>query len=962
MLKMSFSKAKLKRFNDVPVVSSPSPFVEPKEKEPTKKSKKEDKIKMGSMDAESIKTTKSALSLFRTPSLPRRLKFKHISDLTPKKSFKGDTTEKVIRPLERDLEPAGAKPHEKGVDCGDNVTSHKVPPIIQLYNKIDANKEALQRAREENEQLKEQLQELMAEKRRAEVDRCNMLAEKDHQIMLLERELTSISKADELLQKIAEGCLEKVKENEEEIKSLHKDYERQLGEVYDSKIELEMKYEELEMKYNTLLDDSIVAEGECYLLNEELMAMREILEAHDLELQKRLDEIKDLDYKLLQMIEEGKELKEQVNYFRVHAEEDMMRYVEEGRVTIREIDTLKKENEKLLIQLSEKNTIIEGMQEELNENQFEMDEIRDDARNDFNQELSAVVKKYEQQIATMNEVNEMKIRECESVFVLEKSKLIKEQTDKLKRLEKDHLREIERIGEQAEEKIRISEVQSEERMKALELSIQNSISSALANEKMLWKNELDKCQKIAETEIMQCEFEKRDLRALWEASNEVIKEHENKIDELERKLRAEMGSSSKTKEEYENELKEASKENARLKTEKYNYQLTLNNTRSTVNILMDRLKKSDGDVEMLKSELESLIKSKSEIETENNKLREEMEEYRRVLVALRMSSSQLEKEMREKEEVFEKIMTSEEDAIMTVSQIGKLFNEKMEESISRYLDMYEDLKKKYDAREAYIQDMKTLLDEFATGIELARIELDTKDKKIFVLENENKDIKLENMTIRFKCEQFEKYQNDGRCQQPSPVSPPRVEDEQMVSNFLIENIINQLEKNGDGKILSNEHIELLQEVIECDNEKEDTRIIELNEKLKSTEEKLQIVEQFAKETSDKYTELLENQNNRQKTKSVEGNKDHQHLKAKIAKLQDINKKQENTILGLQQQLSCYDSPQKLNMSGKVYGIGSPKTPKKLIASPYPGKENRSPATAVVNVYSPRANALRPRNN
>lgn len=143
------------------------------------------------------------------------------------------------------------------------------------------------------------------------------------------------------------------------------------------------------------------------------------------------------------------------------------------------------------------------------------------------------------------------------------------------------------------------------------------------------------------------------------------------------------------------------------------------------------------------------------------------------------------------------------------------------------------------------------------------------------------------------------------------------------------------------------------------------------------------MEQFAKETSDKYTELLENQNNRQKSKNAESNKDNQQLKAvilpkknsqtsnkfsqiqpsfpqKIAKQQEIIKKHESTICGLQQQLSCFDSPQKqLNVSGLYAIAGSPKTPKKqLLGSPFPGKENRSPA-----VYSPRtANALRPRNN
>ncbi|XP_055630606.1 interaptin [Toxorhynchites rutilus septentrionalis] len=960
MLKMSFSKAKLKRFNDVPVVSSPSPFVEPKEKEPSKKSKKEEKIKMGSKDAESIKTSKSALSLFRTPSLPRRLKFKHISDLTPKKSSSKEVAER-IRQLDRDLDAVGTKAtSEKSIDnSAASAAAPKLPPIVQLYNKIDVNKEALQRAREENEELKTKVRELLAEKKQAEMDRCNGLAQKDYQIMLLERELTSITKADELLQGIAEGCLEKVKENETEIKELHRSYEQQLSALYDSKLDLEIKYKELERKYNELHDDHIIAEGECFLFNEELMATREILEAHDLELQKRMEEITTMGQNLEQLTKEGNELKEQVNYFKLQTEDDMVKYVEESRVSIREMDALKKENEKLLAILSEKNTIIEGMQEELNENQFQMDEIRDEVRNEFNQELSAIVKKYDQQLATTNEVNEMKVRECESIFVLEKSKLIKEHADKIKILEQDHLKEIERIGEQAEEKIRISEIQNEERIKGLELSVQSSIANAIAHEKMLWQREMDKCQKIAETEIMQCEFEKRDLKALWEASIEVIKEHENKITELERKLNFELGGNSKTKEEYKKELEEATRENTRLQTERYNYQLTLNNTRSTVNILMDRLQKSDGDVEKLKTELDAVLRSKSELETENNNLREETEEYKRVLSALRLSSSQLEKEMREKEEVFEKIITSEESAILTVSQMGKLFNEKMEESISRYLDMYDELKKKYDAREAYIQDMKTLLDEFATGIELARIELDTKDKKISNLENENKDIKLEIMTVRFKCEQFEKYQSEGRLPHPSPETPKHSDDEELVSNLLIENIINQLE-DSEKTALNCEQIGLIEEVIGCDHDKDGTRLNDLSEKLRSTEEKLKIVEQFAKETSDKYAELLDNQNNRQKAKNVEANKDHQQLKAKIAKLQETNKKQENTIIGLQQQLSSFDSPQKMNLSGKLYGIGSPKTPKKLIASPYPGKENRSPAT--VAVYSPRSNVLRQRNN
>uniref|UniRef100_A0A182SP40 Uncharacterized protein n=1 Tax=Anopheles maculatus TaxID=74869 RepID=A0A182SP40_9DIPT len=542
-------------------VSSPSAFAEPKEKElPKKSSKKEDKIKIGgSMDAESIKTTKSALSLFRTPSLPRRLKFKHISDLTPKKS---SSKEEKANRLATTLESV-----EKSSDG-----ASKLPPIVQLYNKIDVNKEALGKAREENEQLKAKMLELRAEHQRAELERMNVLTEKDNQIMLLERELTSITKADELLQHITEGCLEKVKEYEQEIRDLHQSYERQLCDMHDSKTELEIRYDELLVLHKMLQSDYEVIEGENHFLNEEMVALREILEAHDMELQKKTDEIKLMEDGLNELVIEGRDLKEQVKYLKAQAEEDMLRYVEEGRNTIREIDQLKQENARLLTLLAEKNAIVAGMQEELNERQFEMDDMRTDIRNEFNQELSAMCKKHEAQLATMTELNEMKIKECESIFVLEKSKLVKEHSDRIKRLEKEHQREIERIGEQAEEKIRIADIQNEERVKALELSIQSSISAALASEKMHWQKELDKCQKIAETEIMQSEFEKRDLRTLWEASNEVIKDNENKIAELERRLHVELEPGAKSRDELETEVRDMALECSRLKTEKYNYQ------------------------------------------------------------------------------------------------------------------------------------------------------------------------------------------------------------------------------------------------------------------------------------------------------------------------------------------------------------------------------------------------------
>lgn len=159
-------------------------------------------------------------------------------------------------------------------------------------------------------------------------------------------------------------------------------------------------------------------------------------------------------------------------------------------------------------------------------------------------------------------------------------------------------------------------------------------------------------------------------------------------------------------------------------------------------------------------------------------------------------------------------MCSEQETLETVNKIGKLFNDKLEENINKYAELYNDIKKKYDVRETYIKDMKALLEEFATGIELARLELDMKEKQLLELQEENKNIKLEIMTYKFKCEQFEKYEQEQRVPNPSPelVSelddngkfPVMHSDDAMVSNQLIENIIVQLEKEVQNECLKND--------------------------------------------------------------------------------------------------------------------------------------------------------------
>lgn len=674
------------------------------------------------------------------------------------------------------------------------------------------------------EELKGNIHELNETVTNLNLEKFELISSKDDQINELEREIDSVTKADELLSKIAEQSLEKINQMDEETKAMMKNHDNQLNYMSSMICDMEIKYEGLLRQTKKLSDKNLCLQNEAEELSVEIK------------------DLKSRDSGLKSLMDENSRLLEGIKKLQKQADDDMIAYVEESQKMIQQLDSLKKETYDLDQNLREKEELLKHLEEELSNKDIEMDSARDELRESYEKDMQMLCRKYEQQIANIKEVHDMNIKEIDSIFVLEKSQTMKNHSEKFAELELERLSELQRINERAEEKIKISEIQIEEKIKALEVSLENSIEQ----EKKMWKLELDKCQKIAETEIIQCEYEKRDLKDLLDVANELVREKDNKIEELENKLIKEKSS---TKEDLETDLMEAKRECARIMTEKYNYQITLNNTRSTLNILMERLKKSDTDVEIMKADLEAINVAKLEIENNNGNLIEEVQqlrceidEYRIALGALKQSSQILELEMKEKENVFEKLVTSEEETLQTIDKIGQLFNEKIEENISKYFEMYTELKKKYEAREAYIKDMKSLLDEFATGIELARMELDIKDRKLFDLQKENKTMKLENMTSKFKCEHFEKYYDDSNR---VPNSSPDLSNEDikydengMVSNTLIENIIIQLEKEANEtkeypvneKIYSENHIlkekllehekqiEFLQEIIELEND------------------------------------------------------------------------------------------------------------------------------------------------
>lgn len=169
---------------------------------------------------------------------------------------------------------------------------------------------------------------------------------------------------------------------------------------------------------------------------------------------------------------------------------------------------------------------------------------------------------------------------------------------------------------------------------------------------------------------------------------------------------------------------------AKFEIEKKNYDITIKNYQNIIEVLSLRLKKSDTDVELIMAE--------------NSELKSEISNLRTNYEKLRGSAENLKKNFDDKNHLFEQLMVSSETEMITmVSKLNDYFNEKFHEIA--------ELKKSLDVRDKNLKKMtSTILEEYSIGIEVARLELDEKQKKIVEYEGEIKTIKLENLQLKMR--------------------------------------------------------------------------------------------------------------------------------------------------------------------------------------------------------------------
>lgn len=718
---MSFSKAKLKRFNDIDVVCCGSPArhlansdnngtpsggaasssAHPERKEQIEKFFKDAvRFASSSKDAKEFAIPKEGgvkedkdkkskgLRLFRTPSLPHRLRFRQSSDVTA--AAAGNNNNATSTASSTPLPSAATTPVKellktasrlKGKEALHQEIRHKNELIENYISQIDVLKRHVDQLKETESKLRE--------------EHAGIQHKTEGMVYELTTENKSLKDLNNQLTMENAKLVEHIGQLESEIRSVH---EQHAGEVVKlSQLTDQLRANNEELEASSKKHESM--QFQMSKLEDEIKEARERL-ALDAEKSKQnfelIENLKNINESLINDLDK---LKKQI-------EQDALAYAQESKITQNEMECLKNERNTLKNDLASKCDFIKALQDELLDKNCEID------------------------------------AHCDTIRQLCR--------------EKAQYVEKERLMNTAEEKVRFAEVQAEQKVQKLESDLEN----ALEREKAYWRGELEKRQKMAENEIIKIELEKQDVMVLLETTNDMLRERDEKIQKYEEQLRNGIDYYIQLTDNLQKQVVDLKQEMAKTITEKYNYQLTLSNTRSTVNILMERLKKSDADVEQLKAELESLQLAKGALEQSYLTLQAELEAAKKQLSEsenafqeLRASSETLQKEVSLKESMFNDILTSEEETLAKFTKIASSFQERIDGDAAKYLDMYNELKSKDETREIYMQDMKKALDEFATVLQFAQLELDNKDTTLTKVREECEQLKLENIALKSKIDE-----------------------------------------------------------------------------------------------------------------------------------------------------------------------------------------------------------------
>ncbi|CAG5009579.1 unnamed protein product [Parnassius apollo] len=263
-------------------------------------------------------------------------------------------------------------------------------------------------------------------------------------------------------------------------------------------------------------------------------------------------------------------------------------------------------------------------------------------KNKMEEEKQAILSKSKTEQENIKAHYKSLIKTIEEQLINEKDTIISELQDKLVTKEQEMKAKLEQIEEAAHEKLKLCEIQLEERSRSIQehWSLQDNQIQSLENEIKDLKYKLienEEHSKKLQNELILLENENdalksetlklaQELDLLKEESKQTIINHENKIN----KLTVEVDKATKEKNKFE---------------------MSLSVTRDIVQVLTMRLRESDTELEHLEAKVQTLTNTKEALESElvtyKNSLNNtvlECNEYKEALVNILKSKAALAKE------------------------------------------------------------------------------------------------------------------------------------------------------------------------------------------------------------------------------------------------------------------------------------------------------------------------------
>ncbi|KRK02903.1 myosin-8 isoform X2 [Drosophila yakuba] len=675
---MSFSKAKLKRFNDVdvaicgspaasnssagsagsatPTASSAAaapPTVQPERKEQIEKFFK-DAVRFASSSKEAKEFAipkedkkSKGLRLFRTPSLPQRLRFRPTPSHTDTATGSGSgASTAASTPLHSaattPVKEAKSASRLKGKEALQYEIRHKNELIESQLSQLDVLRRHVDQLKEAEAKLREE-HELATNKT-------------DQLIEALTTENLSHKALNEQMGQEHADLLERLAVMEHQLQQQREEHESQVEALVAESEALRLANELLQAANDDRQKVEEQLQAQLSALQGDVAQAREHCSLEQAKTAENIELVENLQKSNASLLADVVQLKQQI-------EQDALSYAQEAKSCQAELECLKVERNTLKNDLANKCTLIRSLQDELLDKNCEID------------------------------------AHCDTI-----RQLCREQ------------------ARHTEQQQAVAKVQQQ---------VESDLESAVEREKSYWRAELDKRQKLAENELIKIELEKQDVMVLLETTNDMLRMRDEKLQKCEDQLRNGIDYYIQLSDALQQQLVQLKQDMAKTITEKYNYQLTLTNTRATVNILMERLKKSDADVEQYRAELESVQLAKGALEqsylvlqADAEQLRQQLTESQDALNALRSSSQTLQ------------------------SEIANSFQERIDGDAQ--LAHYHELRRKDETREAYMVDMKKALDEFATVLQFAQLELDNKEQMLVKVREECEQLKLENIALKSK--------------------------------------------------------------------------------------------------------------------------------------------------------------------------------------------------------------------